>query len=345
MTNYLVYLIPLLVSTVNYIAKVILRALSYAEKSQTVTDAIYRSAINMMVIATINIGVVIMIVNFDYGLESPIPLFQGSYRRFSVQWYRLVGSSICLQMLLMVFSTNLCNLAFQVMYACLRFKDRGWKASARNTQSLSQEDYEDVNIGADPSMDYKYANMLTVLMITMMYGGGIPILYPIAMLYCFVTYWTDKLLIFRYYRKPEFLDHTLPADSLKWYKVAFLLHIVVSCMMFSNVAVLPSKVIGISTKFGIWIRKYFDISQFGSQASVQMSIYAGILLSVVLIYILYKLFHFSIAAIFSKNCFNLQKRVHNRVVNDDFLQCISFTTLKRLMKESEGESKKLKKFG
>ena len=84
LTNYLVYLIPLLVSTINYIAKVILRALSYAEKSQTVTDAIYRSAINMMVIATINIGVVIMIVNFDYGLNSPIPLFQGSYRRFSV---------------------------------------------------------------------------------------------------------------------------------------------------------------------------------------------------------------------------------------------------------------------
>ena len=82
LTNYLVYLIPLLVSTINYIAKVILRALSYAEKSQTVTDAIYRSAINMMVIATINIGVVIMIVNFDYGLNSPIPLFQGSYRRF-----------------------------------------------------------------------------------------------------------------------------------------------------------------------------------------------------------------------------------------------------------------------
>lgn len=76
-----------------------------------------------------------------------------------------------------------------------------------------------------------------------------------------------------------------------------------------------------------------------------MSIYVGILLSIVTFYILYKLFHFSLAAIFSKNCFNLQKRVHHRVVKDDFLQCISFTTLKRLMKESEGESKKIKKLG
>jgi hypothetical protein len=52
-------------------------------------------------------------------------------------------------------------------------------------------------------MDFKYANLLTVLFVTMMFGSGIPILYLIAALYFLFTYWTDKILIFYYYRKPE----------------------------------------------------------------------------------------------------------------------------------------------
>ena len=75
LTNWLVYLIPFAISTVNYTAKILLRMLSFKEKSQTVSDQIYRSAYNMMLISMINIGLVIMIVNFDYQLDLPVPLF------------------------------------------------------------------------------------------------------------------------------------------------------------------------------------------------------------------------------------------------------------------------------
>ena len=45
-------------------------------------------------------------------------------------------------------------------------------------------------------MDFKYANLLTVLFVTMMFGSGIPILYLVSALYFLFTYWTDKILIF-----------------------------------------------------------------------------------------------------------------------------------------------------
>lgn len=96
----------------------------------------------------------------------------------------------------MIISTNLTNLVEQIFYCCYRLRDRSYKKSARNTISLSQDDYEKVYMGSNSSMEYKYANMLTVLLVTMMYGGGIPILYLISALYFFVTYWTNKLLIF-----------------------------------------------------------------------------------------------------------------------------------------------------
>jgi hypothetical protein len=48
-------------------------------------------------------------------------------------------------------------------------------------------------------MDFKYASMLTVLYVTMLYGSGIPILYVVAAAYYFTSYWVDKFLLFRYF--------------------------------------------------------------------------------------------------------------------------------------------------
>lgn len=90
-------------------------------------------------------------------------------------------------------------------------------------------------------MDYKYSNMLTVLFVTMLYGSGIPILYPISAIFFFVTYWVDKVLIFYYYRKPEMLDQNLAIRTLKWFKYAILLHVIGAVMMYSNSAILPNK--------------------------------------------------------------------------------------------------------
>jgi len=38
--------------------------------------------------------------------------------------------------------------------------------------------------------------------ITVIFGGGLPLLYPIAALYFLVTYWVDKYLLFRATRHP-----------------------------------------------------------------------------------------------------------------------------------------------
>lgn len=87
-------------------------------------------------------------------------------------------------------------------------------------------------------MDFKYANLITVLYVTMLYGSGIPILYFVAAIF-FITYWVDKILIFYYYRKPELLDHSLAIETLKWFKYAIVLHVIGGILMYSNSAILP----------------------------------------------------------------------------------------------------------
>lgn len=60
-----------------------------------------------------------------------------------------------------------------------------------------------MNTGTSVQMEVKYSNMVAVIYIVMFYGSGIPILYFIAAVYFFVTYWVEKIMILRYYRKPK----------------------------------------------------------------------------------------------------------------------------------------------
>ena len=61
-------------------------------------------------------------------------------------------------------------------------------SNSRYTRQLSQEDYENVNTGPDTEMEVKYANILVVTYVTMLYGSGIPILYLIAACFFFATF-------------------------------------------------------------------------------------------------------------------------------------------------------------
>lgn len=54
-------------------------------------------------------------------------------------------------------------------------------------------------MGGVAMMEYKYANTIAVLYISMMYGSGMPVLYAITAVYFLVTYWTEKYLFFYYY--------------------------------------------------------------------------------------------------------------------------------------------------
>lgn len=99
-------------------------------------------------------------------------------------------------------------------------------------------------------MDFKYAAMLTVLYITMLYGSGIPILYVVAAAFYFTSYWVDKFLLLRYFKRPLMMDQYLAKNTLSWFKYALVLHIIGGMLMYSNSAILPVKDTITSSKYG-----------------------------------------------------------------------------------------------
>ena len=59
-----------------------------------------------------------------------------------------------------------------------------------------------MNLGSEFDIEARYSNILVVMGVTFLYSGGMPILYASAGLFFFVTYWVDKCLLLRCYRKP-----------------------------------------------------------------------------------------------------------------------------------------------
>jgi len=242
LSNTLVFAVPAIIIFLNFISKTILRIMSRFEKRQTKTEEIRSSFVNMMFLSFLNTGVIILLVNFNLRSAegTHLPLFQGSYSEFSVEWYRLVGSTICVTMLFMIITPHGSNLAFQGLYCFNRCLDRKCRpCDTSKTRKLVQEDYEDVNTGNEIMMEFRYSNMITVIWITFLYSGGIPILYPVVCLFFFVTYWVDKFLLFKFYRKPPSFDSYLANQALGWWKYAVLLHLIGSCFMFVNSNILP----------------------------------------------------------------------------------------------------------
>lgn len=104
---------------------------------------------------------------------------------------------------------------------------------------LLQEDYEAINIGNEFMLEFRYSNMLTVLSVVFFYSGGMPILYPIAACFFFVTYWMDKFLLLKCYKKPIQFDEHLATETLSLFKYIIVLHIIGFLLMFGLTPLLP----------------------------------------------------------------------------------------------------------
>ena len=113
-----------------------------------------------------------------------------------------------------------------------RFRDRGCSSSKTQLKNIRQ--YIDLYAGPEFSIHYKYSGILNVTFVTLMYGVGIPILYPIAFCYFFVLYIVEKGMLYYYYREPPQYDEILNEEALRILKKAPLFMLAFGYWMLSN---------------------------------------------------------------------------------------------------------------
>lgn len=120
----------------------------------------------------INIAVVILLVNFDT-LDGPlfgfIPILNGEYEDFTAFWYGQVGKTLCLTLLINIFSPHASKIGIPFLKVFLRCLDRGCSCKTQktvgedrtvhdvNTKKLTQTDLNTLYTGDQISSHYVYA--------------------------------------------------------------------------------------------------------------------------------------------------------------------------------------------
>jgi hypothetical protein len=149
-----------------------------------------------------------MLVNADLSEQ---PFFQfihhGSYPDFDSGFFKNIGSTLV--------GTLLFNSYFPLIYwfgqwfirFLLRFYDRSWSlANTYNTKKTAVQSYVDLYSGSVFMIHYKYSAVLNISFVTMMFGFGIPLLFPIAMLSFLLMFSLERVLLYYSYRLPPMYD-------------------------------------------------------------------------------------------------------------------------------------------
>ncbi len=82
-----------------------------------------------------------------------------------------------------------------------RLLDRRFKTCNVNyTNKTTIQQYVEIYSGPVFFIHYKYSSILNITFVTMMYGLGIPILFPIAAISFLTLYLVEKVMIYYSYR-------------------------------------------------------------------------------------------------------------------------------------------------
>ena len=151
-----------------------------------------------------------MLVNADLR-EQPFSfgLTGGLEGDFDQTWFKIIGNTIT--------KTMVFSMVFPIMEVCGFFSlrllgrilDRGFSTDPYLTKKTSIQAYINTYSGPVYMMHFKYAGLLNIVFITMTFGFGMPILFPIGAVAIFVLYLVEKTMLFYGYRLPPMYDERL----------------------------------------------------------------------------------------------------------------------------------------
>ncbi len=101
-----------------------------------------------------------------------------------------------------------------------RLLDRNFSISkVYNTKQDSAVDFCDTRYGAEIDLFRKYAFLMKITFLTLMYGFGSPVIWVFTMLTIVVSYVSEKIGIYWHEKKPPLFDDHLSNNAvfiLKW---------------------------------------------------------------------------------------------------------------------------------
>lgn len=193
-------------------------------------------------------GLVYLLAPWDSS-DSNIPIvrdfFGGLYKDINAFWFNDVGVLI---MATMVFNAFYPAIEF-FMYWGLRLLFRCMDQSTccprdrTKTKSKTMQGFVEIYQGPLFEIHWKYAYLLNVVYVTMIFGPGMPILFPLALLSLVCLYVSERLMVAYSYIKPPMFDGTVNRTTLNLLYFAPILYAISAAATFSNQQVFKNSVV------------------------------------------------------------------------------------------------------
>ena len=165
---------------------------------------------------------------FSFGLA-------GSYKDFNSDWFRLTGNVIVGAMIFNMMYPIIEYLLDYSTRLLLRFYDRGCTLDFNDTtKTNSVRRYIDLHAGPTFYIHFKYAAILNIVFVTMLFGFGMPILFPIAAISFAIMYFLETTLLYYAYRAPPAYEMEISQTVLKLMMWAPLFYLAFGYWMASS---------------------------------------------------------------------------------------------------------------
>ena len=98
------------------------------------------------------------------------------------------------------------EVGYKMQRVLYRLMDRGLDFDDKTTSVNSIQQYVNIHAGPKYYMHYKYSSIMNIIFITMMFGAGMPILFPIAAVSLSGQFLLENYMLHYVYQQPPAYD-------------------------------------------------------------------------------------------------------------------------------------------
>ena len=160
---------------------------------------------------------------------------------FDQSWFKVIGNTLVGTMIFSMIFPILEAFGFFGLRLLGRILDRGFSNDPYLTKKTSVQAYVNTYSGPQYLMHFKYSALLNIIFVTMTYGFGIPILFPIAAFAILVLWLVEKTMLYYAYRLPPMYDERLSESVLSLLYYAPLFYLGFGYWMASNKQLLSNE--------------------------------------------------------------------------------------------------------
>lgn len=229
----------------NYFLRVLIIYLIVYIGKDTKSDETRLIVYGVFVVQFFNTALLLLLVNANLAEQFTFlgKIFEGKLADFDSYWFGDLGKNLVMAMAYNTVFPMIEAGGFWGMRFGFRLLDRRFKTCNDNyTNKTTISQYVDLYSGPVFFIHYKYGTMLNVVYVTMMYGLGMPVLFPVAVVTLLIIYCTEKAMVYYSCRLPPMYDEKLNNTVLALMTYAPLLLLSFGYWMFSNHQLLTNEV-------------------------------------------------------------------------------------------------------